>query len=211
MTKRLLELFSGTGSVGKVAAPLKYEITSVDIEGEPSIKIDILKWDYTVFPRGYFHTIWASPPCQTFSHARVCNIGRKLKSLGGKVCSHETLNEDMYKRGLPLLLRTLEIIAYFNPKVYFMENPANGKMKQFLYLPYYDVSYCKYSNWGYRKNTRIWTNKPNFIPKYCKRDCDNLDDKKNHTGNIMKTGTLQERYRIPPKLIQELLINNDTW
>lgn len=207
--KRLLELFSGTGSVGKVATEMGYEVISLDIDGRATINIDILKWDYTVYERGYFHTIWASPPCQSFSQARVCNIGRPIKSLGGRVCTHELLKEDMYKRGLPLVLRMLEIITYFNPTFWFIENPANGKMKNFLYLPYYDVSYCHYSNYGYRKNTRIWCNKLNFIPKYCKRDCNNLDDKKNHTGNIMNTGTLEERYRIPPKLIQELLINNN--
>ena len=211
MVKRLLELFSGTGSVGKVAKEMGYEVLSLDIDGGADITIDILKWNYTVYERGHFHTIWASPPCQKFSHARVCNIGRPIKSLGGQVCTRELLEEDMIKNGLPILLKTLEIIAYFNPKVYFIENPATSKMKNYLYLPYYDVSYCMYSNWGYRKNTRVWTNKPNFIPLYCKRNCPNMADTKRHKGNIMKVSTLQERYRIPPKLIHDLLINNNTW
>jgi hypothetical protein len=25
-------------------------------------------------------------------------------------------------------------------------------------LPYTDVDYCRYSEWGYKKRTRIWTN-----------------------------------------------------
>jgi hypothetical protein len=29
-------------------------------------------------------------------------------------------------------------------------------------IPFYDVDYCMYSDWGYKKRTRIWTNKTDF-------------------------------------------------
>ena len=38
-------------------------------------------------------------------------------------------------------------------------------MKNYMDYPYYDVDYCMYSNWGYRKRTRIWTNLKGFEPK----------------------------------------------
>ena len=49
---RLLELFSGTGSVGRAFEALGWEVTSLDLEGEPTIKCDILDWDHTAFPPG---------------------------------------------------------------------------------------------------------------------------------------------------------------
>ena len=77
-----------------------------------------------------------------------------------------------------------EIISYFQPTYYFIENPQTGKMKHYIpYTPYYDVDYCKYSNWGYRKMTRIWTNVVGFVPKLCKKDCINMDGR-THTLNI---------------------------
>ena len=45
---RLLELFSGTGSVGKA---WEGEVISVDVAGaEPTHRCDILEWDPTIYP-----------------------------------------------------------------------------------------------------------------------------------------------------------------
>ncbi len=45
---KILELFSGTGSITKVCKELDYKVVSVDLEKKfkPDICIDILKWDY---------------------------------------------------------------------------------------------------------------------------------------------------------------------
>ena len=66
---RLLELFSGTGSIGRAFEALGWEVTSLDLEGEPTIKCDILDWDHTKFPPGHFQVVWASPVCCEFSKA----------------------------------------------------------------------------------------------------------------------------------------------
>ena len=51
---RLLELFSGTKSVGKVAEQLGYEVTSLDLK-HADINTDILNWDYTTYePKHFF-------------------------------------------------------------------------------------------------------------------------------------------------------------
>jgi site-specific DNA-cytosine methylase len=167
---KLLELFSGTCSVGKEAKKEGWKIVSLDLKGA-DINTDILNWDYTKYEIGYFDIIWASPPCNTFSQLRNTWIGRKLKAHGGKVCTKELLQNDINTIGLPILRRTEEIIDYFKPKYYFIENPKTGKMKDYINRPYYDVDYCKYSDWGYKKRTRIWTNLKGFEPKLCKKDC----------------------------------------
>ena len=60
---RILDLFSGTHSVGKVARALGHEVLSLDLSGA-DINMDVLDWDYTTYPMGRFDFIWASPPCQ---------------------------------------------------------------------------------------------------------------------------------------------------
>jgi len=236
---KVLELFSGTGSVGKICKEKNWEVVSLDLK-KADININILDWDYTQYPVGHFDIIWASPPCNTFSILRRSNIGRKLKCHNGEICSAELLQKDIDNIGLPILRQTEKIIDYFKPKYYFIENPQTGEMKKYINRPFYDVDYCKYSDWGYKKRTRIWTNLEGFKNQLCKNDCDNLIEgqkihKANFGGNKMiecdgkikkvfgkkdkekykdfeniqslfnlKNLTLNERYRIPPKLINEL-------
>ena len=66
MGKMLLDMFSGTHSVGKVARDLGYEVISLDL-ADATICCDVLEWDFTVYPVGYFDVVWASCPCETFS------------------------------------------------------------------------------------------------------------------------------------------------
>ena len=70
---RLCELFSGSGSVGKVARAMGWEAVSLDIapcgDYTPDFLVDILEFDYTIWQRGYFDMIWCSPPCQLYSVA----------------------------------------------------------------------------------------------------------------------------------------------
>ena len=83
---RLLELFPGTGSIGKVGKKEGYKVTSVDIDpkAKPTFCVDILEWDYKQFPRGHFDMIWASPPCNTFSRMVYCHIGKPCKDYPGE-------------------------------------------------------------------------------------------------------------------------------
>lgn len=208
---RVLELFSGTGSVGKVCRNKGWEVVSLDLKSA-DINTDILKWDYkNAYPVGYFDIIWASPPCDTFSKLARCNFKK------------EEVEHRINTIGLPILRRTEEIINYFNPSFYFIENPQTGKMKEYITdRPYYDVDYCRYSDWGYQKRTRIWTNRTGFIPKVCRRDCESVIElegrriHRNNCGNkegrellkrhgINVKQTQRDRYRIPPNLLEELL------
>ena len=66
---KLLDLFTGTGSIAKVARELGFEATTLDIDPKcnPDICADITEFDYqSQFEAGEFDVIWASPPCETF-------------------------------------------------------------------------------------------------------------------------------------------------
>jgi hypothetical protein len=180
---KVLELFSGTGSVGNICRERSWEVVSLDLKNA-DININILEWDYTIYPIGHFDIVWASPPCDTFSHLRGAFVGKKLKCHDGAVCTKELLQNDIDTIGLPILRKTEEIIDYFKPKAYFIENPKIGLMRKYLDRPFYDVDYCKYSDWGYQKSTRIWTNMQGFVPKICKKDCNNLLFGRFHKCNI---------------------------
>ena len=158
---RLLELFSGTKSVGKVAETLGYEVTSLDLKNA-DINTDILNWDFKTYEPKHFHVIWASPPCTEYSRALTTRT-RNISSAN------------------QVVLKTLEIIEYLDPTYYILENPQTGLLKEqsFMHgLPYKDIDYCKYGML-YRKRTRLWNNVFQWNPKQlCQKDCGNIFDNK---------------------------------
>jgi site-specific DNA-cytosine methylase len=163
----VLELFSGTKSVGKVCDELGWKSVSVDLILPATHKIDIMDFDYKQYKKDEFDIIWASPPCTNYSHLKNCWYGRKLKT--GIVYTKEQ-NEIDQNEADKLVLKALEIINYFDCEYWFMENPQTGNLKNreiMKDIPFYDVDYCMYSDWGYKKRTRIWTNKDDFEPKLC--------------------------------------------
>ena len=196
---KLLELFSGTKSVGKVAEQLGYEVVSLDLK-DADINIDILNWDYHQYQPKHFDVIWASPPCTEYSIAKSTGV-RKI----------EEANQ--------IVERTLNIIEYLNPKYYIIENPQTGLLKEqwFMYgMPYTDIDYCKYGM-PYRKRTRLWNNVFNWKPRpLCKKDCNSMvgnkhkaeaqrmpSGKKQDWGDQPLFG-LSDLYVIPSDLIYEI-------
>jgi len=110
---RLLELFSGTGSIGTVFKEYGWEVVSLDRDMPADISCDILDWDYknSPYPPKHFDVIWASPPCTEYSIAKTMGV-RDL----------ELANS--------IVERTLEILNYFQPTIYFLENPQTGLLKK---------------------------------------------------------------------------------
>ena len=57
---KLLELFSGTGSVGAVAKDLGYSVVSLDLKNA-DINCDILNWDYKKYALDIFNLFGVAP------------------------------------------------------------------------------------------------------------------------------------------------------
>jgi hypothetical protein len=156
---RLLELFSGTGSVGSAFEDNGWDVTSLDCDRKAgaTITCDIRTWDYKAYPTGHFDVVWASPCCTHYSIARTRGGPRDLVWADS------------------LVLKTLEIIDYFKSRIWWIENPQTGllKTRPFMQgLPYFDIDYCTYGGEGYRKRTRLWTNAPFVSRALCdKKTC----------------------------------------
>tara|TARA_R110000803_G_scaffold53462_1_gene109716 strand:+ start:1005 stop:1868 length:864 start_codon:yes stop_codon:yes gene_type:complete len=175
----VLELFSGTKSIGKVCKQLGWESVSVDMILPADHQVDIMNFNYKQYPKDHFDIVWASPPCTAYSNLQSCWLGRKKKD--GNVFTKEIMEADMNEADM-IVKKTLEIINYFDCEYWFMENPATGKLKSREFMkdiPFYDVSYCMYSDWGYEKRTRIWTNKKDWDNKIC--------DKSGACGNMIQS------------------------
>ena len=193
---KLLELFSGTTSVGNVAKTLGFDVVSLDLK-DADFNIDILDWDYTVFPVGFFDVVWASPPCTEYSRAKTTGV-RKIE------CANK------------IVLRTLVIIEYLKPRYFIIENPQTGLLKQQPFMdniPYKDIDYCKYGM-PYRKRTRLWNNVFNWIPQpLCNKDCNSMNGNKHiaeaqrlttTSDGVKKNFEQNDLYKIPGLLIKEI-------
>ena len=69
----LLEMFSGTGSIGHIARSLGFDVLSLELKNA-DINDDMLKWDYKQFDRNHFDFIWAPPPCTEYRKAKTTGI-----------------------------------------------------------------------------------------------------------------------------------------
>ena len=218
---KVLELFAGSRSIGKVADELGYEVFSVDInnfEGIDLVKdIEFLtKDDIPFIP----DVIWASPPCTTYS---VAAIGHH-RDMGKP-------KTDFAAKSDRLVLNTLKIIKEFDCK-YFIENPRGylRKMDFMLGIPKTTVWYCTYGDTS-AKPTDIWSNHIYSLFNqggWCPRpECYNGNVKCHHEsaprgstikklkekGIIVKKGGTQakknnyERSKVPYELCKEILLS----
>jgi hypothetical protein len=193
---KVLELFSGTRSIGKCCDNLGWESVSVDLILPADHKCDIMDFDYKQYPKDYFDIVWASPPCTEYSKAK----SRGIRDIEG---------------ANKIVLKTLEIIKYFDCQYWFIENPQTGKLKDQYFmqkLNFVDCDYCMYGK-PYRKRTRIWTNKKCQL-YLCNKNCGSFINGK-HVGSCGngttkysdKSYSLHEKYSIPEDLIYSLFLN----
>ena len=210
---RCLELFKGSGSITKFYENNEnMEVISLDFmkKYKPDILTDIMEWDYKEYPVGYFDIIFAGPECKIFSQLQNTWIGRK----------HKDMNElnSLRQADSKFINKTIEIIEYFKPNYYFIENPQYSTIWNYVenkkYLEkYVNVCYCSFG-YEYKKPTKILTNK-NLKHKPCL--CVGKPKHKIFIGLCLKTAkekgleyadttSLKQRYSYPPKLLEYLLL-----
>jgi len=193
---RLLELFAGTGSVGRAFAAKGWSVVGLDLVPGHAIQCDILDWNYMAYEPDYFDAIHASPPCTQYSIART---------------NSKTPRD--FEGADSLVERTLAIIDYFKPKIFIIENPYTGYMKSRPCMvdmhPYLrTVCYCKYGL-PYRKATAIWTNlgdKWVERPMCTNKDpCEHVVNGKHGTRAQVRNGwSTQQLYVLPAALCDDL-------
>ena len=191
---RLLELFSGTGSIGRAFRSQGWEVHSLDILPGATVQSDILNWDYRGLPPGHYDFIWASPPCTEYSIART-----------------RAKRPRDYELADAIVAKTLEIIEYFAPTLWLLENPQTGYLKTraiMTDIPWRDVTYCKYG-FPYKKQTRLWGQFPFTLRPICcaGAPCENVEGRR-HPAKAQRGGrgvrwTLEQLYAIPPQLCDD--------
>ena len=199
----LLEMFSGTGSVGLIAKSLGFNVISLDLKNA-DINCDILELEYKQFDKNHFSFIWASPPCTEYSIAKTTGI-RNIEYANS------------------IVLKTLEIIEYFGWPYFVIENPQTGLLKSQSFmngLRFNDIDYCKYE-FNYRKRTRLWNNIDKWKPRpLCNKDCGKVVKNKHiETAQRAPSGKREnwcenyvkhkqeDLYKIPADLICEILVS----
>jgi len=153
----MVELFRGTGSVGKVARRWGWEVISVDMDPAhgATYTVDVLRFPYKDIPVP--DVVWASPPCTTYSHA--ANWVRHREAGTGRALSDAAHLADRIVR------HTLKMIRYWwkrNPRLRFcIENPRGHlrNLPEMRGLERTTTSYSFYG-WPIRKPTDFWTNFP---------------------------------------------------
>jgi hypothetical protein len=197
----LLELFAGTGSVGKSFASHGWLVVSLDITDKggytPTLLVDILRWAYKdAYPPRHFRVMWASPPCEHYSLART------TASTPRDLPFYDSLVE-----------RSLEIIGFFKPEYYFLENPASGLLRTRPVIQeesWVDVDYCSYGC-EYRKRTRLWgVFPPSWKPlPLCRANCWSCTS--SGTGRHRSTAqrgsgwSLHQLHHIPSRLMDDIV------
>ena len=204
---KVLELFAGSRSIGKVADSLGYEVFSSDLNNFENIDyiIDILDFDINKVPFKP-NLIWASPPCTSYSIAAISHHRPHDKPL-----SDFAVKSDL------IVKRTLEIIKELNPEFWYIENPRGMLRKQSFMkgIPRTTIWYCTYGDTR-AKPTDIWTNnlRSIFNPDGWnpKPECHNGNKNCHHEAapRGSKTGTQgvkgnYNRSIIPKLLCEEIL------
>lgn len=207
-TKKLLELFAGSRSIGNIAESLNMEVFSVDWHPYDKINwvgdIQNMKLSDVPFVPDI---IWASPDCTTYTIAAISKhkSGTEPKSEYAKKC--DIVNQYF----LSLIQEWLKL----NPNlVFFIENPRGMMRKMPWMLKYkrHTIWYCTYGD-NRAKPTDIWTNSTTWIPR---PECHNGNKNCHHqpaprgskTGTQGKKGSY-ERSKIPEELCLEVLTSID--
>ena len=182
--KIILSLFDLTGTWSEPYKKNGYEVIRIDIQNG----IDILEWDYSKIDRSKVYGILASVPCTDYAVSGARWFAEKDK-------------DGRTEQSQKLVNKTKEIIEYFNPKFWVIENPISrihnlnpwmGKPKMYFH-PY------EFANYGYdefySKKTSLWGkfNEPVKIPLKENQKIDNtkIHYPKDKNGKSLSWGSIE--------------------
>lgn len=209
---KILELYAGSRSIGKVAERMGYEVFSVDIK--PFEGIDLVKdCEYLTLDDLPFipDVLFSGTPCTTYSLAAIShhrNEDRTPKTEFAAKCDRMNKNN----------LKLIKQIQALNPNfIYYIENPRAvlRKMDFMTELDRMTVWYCRYGDKA-AKPTDWWSN--NFYSLFNpdgwqpRQECYNGNKKCHHesaprgsaTGTQGKKNNY-ERSKYPVRLCIEIL------
>jgi hypothetical protein len=202
---KVLELFAGSRSIGKVCEEMEYRVFSSDWTPFDGIDyaVDINQFDTEKVPF-IPDVIWASPPCTTFS---VASIGKHW-TLDRRPKTQDAL------MGLQILKKTIEIIEFYmkyNPNlIWYIENPRGMMRKVNVWDSIqhirHTVTYCQYGDTR-MKPTDIWTNNYDWSPRSaCKNGmpCHISAPRGSTTGTQGLKGSYL-RSQVPYELCKEII------
>lgn len=124
---KVLELFAGSRSIGKVADELGYEVFSIDIE--PFEGINLVQ-DMEFIERSQIpfipDIIWASPPCTSYSIAAISHHRKGQVPVS-----------DFAKKSDRVILATINLIQRFPNATFYIENPV-GMLRKMWFMQQFD-------------------------------------------------------------------------
>jgi len=203
---KVLELFAGSRSIGKIAEQRGHTVFSVDVK--PFCGIDLVKdiedlkaADIPFLP----DVIWASPPCTTYSMAAISHHRDGIKA-----------KTEFAEKSDRLVKQTIRLIKEYNC-IYYIENPRAmlRKMPFMRNIPRTTITYCSYGD-KRMKPTDIFSNNirglfnPNgWNPRpMCFNNNNNCSHEKAPRGSRTGTQGLRgnyERSKIPAELCIEII------
>ena len=223
----VLELYSGTQSIGKQFRLNGHNVLSVELDEKfLSEPFNLEQWTISVADvtakevekrfNGKVDIVWASPLCTTCSIAAISTHRELVLGFGSTVKEVKDTNSliaksDMAKLHDQLLLKTLMLIQELKPKYYFIENPRGGMRKNLLMrgLMYrHTLTYCSYGDTR-MKPTDLWTNHPNSnFKSVCHNGNKNCHHEEAPRGSKTGTQGLKDatmRSIIPEKLCKHIV------
>lgn len=114
MKNIILSLFDYSGNWSEPYKNNNFEVIQID----EKLGTNILDWDYKIINKDRIFGILAAPPCTDFSLSGACWWKEKDK-------------KGITKKSIDLVKKTLEIINYFNPNFWALENPV-GRIEKLI-------------------------------------------------------------------------------
>ena len=127
----IISLFDRTGNWSRPWFEAGYTVYQIDIQNE--IQTDIMTWQYRHIPKDKVYCVLAAVPCTDFAYS-----GEEwfpLKDRDGRT-----------KKSCDLVKKTMEIINYFDPDVWCIENPK-GRIR--VLNPEIGQVRCIFHPWQY--------------------------------------------------------------